>query len=252
MRIRVTLLVAALAGLSQPPAVAETAPIVPIQPGAQIRMATGGSCSLNFVFDTADTRYIGTAGHCAGVGVRINDSTGLRIGQVEYSVNDYPALDFALIRIDESRLGDVSPAMRYWGGPTGVAPTGSFLEGSNGTKPGTQIRQHGFGTTFRDHELTQRRAGILTESPRTTFEGAIPCSGGDSGSGVILATGEALGVLDVATLALGGLDPTLQSLIGKISPTCGGSTISHVLFRLRAAGYSDIQLVTAPLANPIP
>jgi hypothetical protein len=220
-------------------------PFVPIQPGARLNLLPG-TCTANFVFAQGADRYIGTAGHCAGLGRIIGDEQGEPIGNVVYSVNAYPALDFALIKIYAHRLDDVSPAMRVWGGPTGIAKTGPLT--GDTTLPGALIRQHGYGTTWRELEQTQRRTGVLGSVPTHIWSGWLPCSGGDSGSGVILASGEALGVLDVALLAPGGLDPTLMSLIGKISPECGGSTITHVLYRLRIGGFPDISLVTAPLA----
>lgn len=236
------LLAAALA--PSPAARAAEMPWVPIQPGARLRVP--GTCTANFVFSDATSRYIGTAGHCAPVGRVVADEAGARIGTVVFSVNNYPSLDFALIEIDPERYGDVSPSMRIWGGPTGIAPTGPF--GSDAPRPGTLLRQFGYGTTWREHEATRSRSGVLSAWPVTVWEGYLPCSGGDSGSAVILASGEALGVLDVALLAPGGLDPQIQALIGKVSPSCGGSTLVRILERLRMAGYEDIELETAPLA----
>lgn len=240
------LLVLLLSFAAVVPMPASQAAEVPIQPGARIRFGNGW-CTTNFVFEELDKLYIGTAGHCVGVGAIVSDDDRTPIGKVVYSVNAYPNLDFALIEIYGHRYDDVSPAMRHWGGPTGVAATGPATGGS--TPPGTVVRQHGYGTTFQGDALTRRRTGVLSGFPSTTFDAALPCAGGDSGSGVILASGEALGVLDVATLALGGLHQELGNLIGKTSPTCAGSTISHVLWRLRNGGFPGIELVTAPLAS---
>lgn len=218
---------------------------LPIQPGARVRVGNAG-CSMNFVFEDADHRYVGTAGHCGGVGTIASDAAGEQIGPVVFSMNAYPNLDFALIQIDADRIDDVSPAMRVWGGPTGVAHGGPFrVEGP--TAPGAIVRQHGYGTTFGDRPETRSRSGVLRSMSPRNWEAVLPCSGGDSGSGVTLDSGEAVGVLDVALLAPGALHPTIQAIIGKISPTCGGSTIENVLERLAYAGFQGISLVTAPL-----
>ena len=245
MRIRHAFVLTSLLAVLSPSTARAEAPWVPIQPGARLNLLPG-TCTANFVFASGDERFIGTAGHCVGVGRRIADASGVPFGTVVFSVNAYPALDFALIQIDANRLADVSPSMRVWGGPTGVAKTGPIT--SETTLPGTPLRQHGYGTTWREYEQTQRRTGVLGSVPTTIWSGYLPCSGGDSGSGVILASGEALGVLDVALLAPGALHQQIQDVIGKASPECGGSTMTYVLDRLRTAGYTDIELMTAPLA----
>lgn len=245
--MRIVRTLAALSLLALLPAGSADAamPWVPIQPGARLNLFNG-TCTANFVFARGDERFIGTAGHCAGVGRVIGDENGQRIGSVVFSINAYPGLDFALIAIDQNRLGDVSPSMRIWGGPTGIAQTGPL--GTETTLPGTLLRQHGYGTTWREYDQTRQRTGVLGGVPTTTWQGYLPCSGGDSGSGVILASGEALGVLDVGLLAPGALDPQVQQLVGKISPSCGGSTMTFVLYRLELAGFTGIELLTAPLA----
>ena len=209
----------------------------PIQPGAAI--GSGFGCTLNFVFrDDAERLYIGTAGHCtAEVGQEVSlYEDGSIVGEVVFRHIDYrdpfedpmhngPAWihyvaedpDFALIAVDRERYDDVSPAVRGWGGPTGVADPSE-------TAVGDLVYVYGQGAGMRQRGQ-QARAGSLLGHDEHMFEFAMPISGGDSGSPVIhAATGMAL---------------------GHVHGFHNGPPLTRALEALAAAGF-DVELVTGP------
>jgi hypothetical protein len=219
-------LLATLVPSSAPAEVVQTQ----IQPGARIRTPIG-SCTTNFVFTNAAGRlFIGTAGHCANVGDRIESSEGTEFGTVVTSENKYPVSDFALILIDVEDEHLVSPAMRYWGGPTGIT---TFSD----VKQGDLILSYGYGIGFGSNEYTRRRAGFLWSYGIQNYSAFIAGTPGDSGGPIVHAgTGKALGVIDVL----------------KAGAPQGGTTIENVLGRaMLLYGDDTLTLVTAPL-EPFP
>jgi hypothetical protein len=220
------------------PAVADH--FVPIQPGGQVLMPDGGSCTLNFVFeDPAGGRYIGTAGHCVqhlSLGARLSVRDLGEFGTLVYvSFHEDPLdwNDFALIRIDEDKVPSSSAAMRGWGGPLGAED--AFL-------PGTPTVFYGQATLLGDTEPTRAlRAGVLQEvtasAPmRDWFIASNPSWAGDSGSGMLTARGTALGVI------VGGAMVANQG-------GAKGPTIHKVLAELQGSGF-DVALKTAPFELP--
>lgn len=178
----------------------------PIQPGAQHMIANGTWCSLNLVFRSVEneTLYIGTADHCTReLGQRIRVPEVGEIGTVVYRTSsatfaDGGRRDFALIAIDQNRLSLVDPAVRRWGGPTGVDTTFT---------PGTPLLQYGQGIVISSTEATRGRGGILEWTYGHTAPAALdipeyrgwyladlPVINGDSGSIILTAEGKALGV----------------------------------------------------------
>lgn len=200
---------------------------MPIQPGAPASSPIGG-CTMNFVFDDQDgTRYIAIAAHCIDVGHRLS---GAGVGEFgtcvweRFNGDD----DFALIEIDAHRLGQVNPAMRGWGGPTGYTV-------STETKQGDVILFHGYGIGLGTTAVTRSRAGILTGDTTRQYNAQGPISPGDSGGPVLHeATGKALGLAN-NTQPPGSL--------------AGGSTIERLIEKAGEAGYA-LTLVTAPYTAP--
>lgn len=183
MRIRLALLVA-LASIV--PAGAGAHHFAPIQPGS--RMVEPAGCTMNFLFaDDAGNQYIGTAGHCVGFssGVDVELSGTGKIGSVAW-VARHPA-DFALVRIDPSMYGLVNPAMRYWGGPTGLAVYAEIA-------PGTAVYQYGHGLLLGSNEISRARAGTVTVPTACRYHANLPVLFGDSGSPTMIGDGRALGV----------------------------------------------------------
>lgn len=198
----------------------------PIQPGAIIY--TGGAqCTQSFIYrDSQGALYSSTAGHCVGyVGQRTADETGQEFGTVVWQYDG--THDFALIRIDPSRYGDVSPALRIWGGPTGYTT-------SDMTTIGDPVLQHGYGLIYGSNDVTRPRRSVLQWDSPTGFGVAGLALFGDSGGPALhMPSGRALGFVN----SLGG--PT--SLVT-------GSTVEYFLVRLAEVGFDDLEIVTAPLA----
>lgn len=206
----------AFAALAPAASVAEA----PIQPGAQL----GDFCTLNFIFASGANRYVGTAGHCVAKD-EVARVAGSRIGITVFSRDD-DTLDFALIKIDPGKLGDIDPSVRGIGGPTGVATRSH-------TAVGDSVSFHGYGLLLGDIGATRTRSGILMNHGASTYAANMPAVNGDSGGPVIHArTGRALGI--VARYGTTGFPPS----------TDVGPTIEFVLGALAAANLS-VTLVTA-------
>jgi hypothetical protein len=94
-------------------------------------MVSPSGCTMNFVFTDGTSKYIGTAGHCAGNGKTVIAQVGTRvdptdsvivnlaaIGSVVGSWNNGIGKDFALVKIDPGFK--VVPGVAGALGPTGV------------------------------------------------------------------------------------------------------------------------------------
>lgn len=209
------------------PAPAPAAPRdTPIQPGAQVT-TPGGSCTLNFVFTESNgTRYIGTAGHCGEVGqVARTVSPRRDIGPIVFSENRAaPGIDFALIRIDPSRYDEIEPAVRFFGGPTGVTD-------ADDTDPGDLLAITGYGLVVGSTPATRHRTGALLRDDDHEYVADMVAVNGDSGGPVLhLETGRALG--------------TVSRFNVPVSTDIGPTT-ARILERLRTNGFPSISLVTA-------
>jgi hypothetical protein len=202
-----------------------------IQPGAEVNSSIG-QCTLNYVFRNGGTLYIGTAGHCSkGVGDVMTDENGARIGTVAFRIESGDD-DFTLIAIDPARYGEVSPAVRNWGGPTGS--TVSTL-----TNTGDVLLLSGYGLAFSTLAQSRGRPGILADDTPTLYLAELPAIFGDSGGPVIEAsTGKALGIVSGIALTI---PPS----------TLLGPTVEGTLHTLATHGFS-LQLVTAPFSSVLP
>jgi hypothetical protein len=202
-----------------------------IQPGAEVNSSVG-QCTLNYVFQGGATRYIGTAGHCSkNVSDVMTDQNGLRIGTVAFRIQSGDD-DFSLIKIDAARYGEVNPAVRNWGGPTGSTV-------STQTNTGDVLLLSGYGLAFSTLAQTRGRPGILADDTPTAYLAELPAIFGDSGGPVIEAsTGRALGIVS-------GIAVTIPP------STLLGPTIEGTLKTLAAHGFA-VQLVTAPYTSALP
>lgn len=200
------LLAPALVSAAAPPAITSPcAPVpdaagvdttcAPIRPGA--RMANG--CTLNFVLTDGERLYIGTAAHCVAfpMDLRVADAAG-DFGDLAWRGS---ANDAALFRIDVEDESRVSPTMSRFGGPTSSEPKEPTY--------GEIVMHYGHGASAGTREETRARAGPvvfpnddpLAEYPQFVY--VSNADGGDSGSPVVLATGEAAGILVAAGPVLG-------------------------------------------------
>jgi Trypsin-like peptidase domain len=227
-----------------------------IHPG--IQTFTGGNqCTANFVFYDAADIYIGQAAHCAGTGAAtdVNGCTasfmplGTAVdlgtghdGTLVYSswalmqslgtpdsAPECLGNDFALVRVAEADEGDVSPAVPFFGGPVGVAPTAGlglgdevYSFGNSGLRLGVEpVLSWKHGTVLASDAWS---ADVYTVTP------GIP---GDSGSGFMDAEGNAIGVLSTVSVAPFPLMNTIAAL-------------DSALAYRSAHGGAALELATAP------
>ncbi len=206
------------AGALAAPAASAWAPAAKanVHPGV-MTFTKGAQCTSNFVFTGGGEVYLGQAAHCSGtgsqtdtdgctaaklpLGTRVEIDGASRRGTLVYnSWNSMQARhekrsslclynDFALIRIAPADRRRVNPSVPGFGGPTGVGTAAvgdtvysygnSSLRGGSrqlAPKQGTIVDQAGGGWSRTVYMLTP----------------GIP---GDSGSGYMNASGQAIGVL---------------------------------------------------------
>ncbi|MGH7319702.1 MAG: hypothetical protein ACRELA_08770 [Candidatus Rokuibacteriota bacterium] len=204
-----------------------------IQPGVAISTPVGG-CTLNFIFQDANTLelYAGTAAHCVTGnaeqnGDRISVPQLGPFGTVVYNGFQHDAADFSLIKIDPGRYDQVFAALRFWGGPSGVATSPTLGQGT---------LHYGHGVGFGTTEATRPREGVLeyviSSGSLRGYYGAIhPGVPGDSGSAVLTSDGKALGILTHIRFFSGS--------------TIEGPTMVRILEDLAANGWGQIVLVTS-------
>jgi hypothetical protein len=193
-------------------------------------------CTSNFVFtDAAGNVYLGQAAHCSSTGestetngcntkslplgtkiysgdiVNGGAKEGTLIGTLAY--NSWLTMqkageknaatcaynDLALIKIAEGQVKNVNPTVPFWGGPQGlaasVAPTGEqlYTYGNSILRGGVSALSPKTGASLGETE----EANGWSQQVYTVTPG-IP---GDSGSGYMNASGNALGVLSTVEFA---------------------------------------------------
>lgn len=229
MRAALLIAIVALLALPSVPLASATAPpIKPIQPGGVVNTPVG-QCTLNFVFAGGGNTYIGTAGHCASVGDRVSGSAGF-FGTVVFDEDG--VTDFALIQVDAAKVGSVSPAVRQWGGPTGVASTTTAAVGD-------EVVLYGFGIGFSATAQTRPREGVLLSYNGVEYRADTGAVNGDSGAPLLdLDDGTAVGIISHFDFV--GVPPTTDE----------GPTMQRIQARLAAAGFG-VALQTAAF-NPSP
>jgi hypothetical protein len=247
---------AAAAALLAPSAASAWAPAgsATVHPGVQT-YTEGGQCTSNFVFQDGSSVYLGQAAHCSGTGGQTETdgctSGSLPIGTaVEVKGASKPATlaysswltmqaqgetdpdtcaynDFALVRLDPADVERVNPSVPGFGGPTAVGSVG------------------GLGSTVYSYGNSSLRGGVTKLSPKqgiviqnegggwshvvATLTPGIP---GDSGSGFLNGSGEALGVLSTLQLA-------------PLPATNGVGDLAKELAYMRANSlFGGVQLVT--------
>ena len=226
----------------------------PIHPGV-MTFTAGAQCTANFIFRDGSGSYIGQAAHCSGTGAATEtngcDAESLPLGtpvevggasqpgtlvynswiamqEVEETDGDACAYnDFALVQIAAADVGRVDPSVPGFGGPTALGGFGAQL-----------------GDTVYSYGNSSLRLGITKLSPKQgtviqsegngwsrTVLTATPGVPGDSGSGFMSASGEAIGTLS-----------TLQVL--PLTGTNGVADLSHELSYARDnSAFSGVALV---------
>lgn len=195
-----------------------------IRPGVQVLSETG-QCTSNFVFTSPDNEslYLGLAAHCVDglpLGSPMDVAGGAATGTLYYSswatmdeVDEKDAdareyNDFALVLLPSDARDLVHPAMRHFGGPTALASSSDVLTGDKVVTYGNS------GLRFETEPLSWHEGYVLARGNdwTTTVYTATPGIPGDSGSGVLLGDGRALGVLVTITIA----------------PTAGSNGVTHL------------------------
>lgn len=218
-----------------------------IRPGVQVYSETG-QCTANFVYASPDnaTLFLGLAAHCVEglpLGAPL-DVAGAATGTLAYSswatmdaVNETNGdareyNDFALVRLPDDARGLVHPAMRHFGGPTALADSSTVETGQKVITYGNS------GLRLETEPLSWHEGYVLMRGNdwTTTVYTATPGIPGDSGSGVLLGDGRALGVLVTITIA----------------PTTGSNGVTHLdaaLAYAREHAGLDVRLATWELLD---
>jgi hypothetical protein len=223
-----------------------------IHPGV-MTFTEGAQCTSNFVLQDGSTVYLGQAAHCSGTGaatetngceadslplgtpVEVDGATRagtlaynswITMQQVGESDEETCAYnDLALIRLDPADVPNVNPSVPEFGGPTGVGSWG------------------GTGSTVYTYGNSSLRGGVTALSPKQgivvqnssggwshdvyTLTPGIP---GDSGSGFLNASGEAIGVLSTVQLA-------------PLAASNGVGDLPQEIGYMKAHGFSGTNLV---------
>jgi hypothetical protein len=188
-----------------------------IHPGV-MTFTDGGQCTANFVFTSGANVYLGQAAHCAGTGAATEtdgcDSGSLPLGtQVEVDGASRPGTlvysswiamqqsgegdpdtcaynDFALVKIDPADVGKVNPSVPGFGGPTGVGGASSM---------GDDVYSYGNSSLRAGITLLSPKRGIVVATEGNGWSRTVytltPGVPGDSGSGFLNASGQAIGTL---------------------------------------------------------
>jgi hypothetical protein len=194
-----------------------------VHPGVQT-FTKGAQCTSNFVFSDGKKVYLGQAAHCSGtgsstdtngctsrsrpIGTPVHVSGARKPGTLVY--NSWLTMqangerkgkicqfnDLALVKLKRADVRRVNPSVPGFGGPTGVGAAGAS------------------GSTVYSYGNSELRGGITTLSPKqgTIFQNAgggwshevytlTPGIPGDSGSGFLNASGQAIGVLSTLEIA---------------------------------------------------
>lgn len=253
--VLVSLSAALLATALLPPGASAWAPAgqAAVHPGVQV-FTEGAQCTSNFVFQDTSNVYLGQAAHCSGtggqtetngcssaslpVGTPVQISGASKPGTLVYNswltmqargetdVDTCAFNDLALIRIDPADVAKVNPSVPGFGGPTGVGTVG------------------GLGSTVYSYGNSELRGGIAKLSPKqgvvvqnegggwshnvVTLTPGVP---GDSGSGFLNGSGQAIGVLSTLQLA-------------PLAGSNGVGDIGRELAYMRAnSAFTTVQLV---------
>jgi hypothetical protein len=221
-----------------------------VHPGVQT-FTNGAQCTSNFVFSDGSNTYIGQAAHCSGtggntatdgctsgslpVGTQVDVTGASKPGTMVYnswltmqakgeSNPDTCAYnDLALIKLDPADTGSVNPSVPGFGGPTGVGSVG------------------GLGSTVYSYGNSELRGGVTKLSPKQGVviqnQGngwshnvltATPGIPGDSGSGFMNGSGQAIGILSTLQIAPAAGSNGVGDISKEIAYMQANSSLSNV------------------------
>jgi hypothetical protein len=250
----------ALMALAVVPATASAAG--EIHPGVQT-FTDGAQCTSNFVFSDGTSTYLGQAAHCSGTGSATDTdgctSASLPIGtpvdvtgaskpgtlvynswitmqaKGESNADTCAYNDLALVKIDPADVGKVNPTVPGFGGPTGVAEAPTNLGATVYSYGNSELRGGVSKLSPKQGSVVQNEGGGWSRTVYTATPG-IP---GDSGSGFMDSSGNAIGVLS-----------TLQVL--PVAGSNGVGDLAREISYMQAnSSFSGVQLVKGTKAfNP--
>jgi hypothetical protein len=236
-------------GTSPPYAGPDGVSLTAVSAGACLVSPSG--CTANFVFTDGASKYLGTAGHCAGngktviaqVGVRVDPTDSVlvhlaAIGSVTHSWNAGIGRDFALIRINPAFK--VVPGMAGALGPTGVLCLDPV---------GQPVMHYGHGYIFFVEQGTVKFGEVIPDLT-LLFDFRSPNGFNWVGYGVPGDSGS--GVMNDAGLAVGDLTHGI-GVAGLPVPGLSMGTDMAGIFDLIGAGYSLVTVDgrSANCANPL-
>ena len=235
-----------------------------IHPGTMM-YTDGAQCTANFVYtDGAGNTYVGYAAHCAGTGAATDTNgcdagslplgtkvdfveggslvtSGTRVGGGTLVYSSWLAMqqagtadentcaynDLALVKVDAADVGKVNPSVPFWGGPVGLNTAGTaagdkvYSFGNSSLRAGLEPLSPKIGTSLGTE------GGGWTHTVYTVTPG-IP---GDSGSGFLDKSGNALGTLSTVAIA-------------PLAGSNGVGDLAHELaFAQSHSGISGLRLV---------
>jgi len=193
-----------------------------IHPGVQT-VTAGAQCTANFVYTSGTTVYIGQAAHCSGTGGNTEtdgctsgslplgtpvDVGGVATGTMVYNswlsmqslgetdANTCAYNDLALIQLSPGDAAKVNPSVPFFGGPTALGGGTAFADnvysyGNSSLRLGLTQLSPKRGISLGD-DVSGWSHNVYTVTP------GIP---GDSGSGFMNASGQAIGILSTVELA---------------------------------------------------
>ena len=233
-----------------------------VHPGVQT-VTAGGQCTANFIYTAGGNTYIGQAAHCSSTGAATDTdgclAASLPLGTpVEVTGASRPGTlaynswltmqangesnadtcaynDLALVKLDPADVGKVNPSVPGYGGPTGVG--GASATGDDVYSYGNSSLR--FGIT----QLSPKKGIVVTTEgngwSRTVYT-VTPGIPGDSGSGFLNGSGQAIGVLSTVALA-------------PLAGSNGVGDLSRELAYARAHGLADLQVAngTEPFTTDV-
>ena len=233
-----------------------------VHPGVQT-VTAGGQCTANFIYTAGGNTYIGQAAHCSSTGAATDTdgclAASLPLGTpVEVTGASRPGTlaynswltmqangesnadtcaynDLALVKIDPADVGKVNPSVPGFGGPTGVG--GASATGDDVYSYGNSSLR--FGIT----QLSPKKGIVVSTDgngwSRTVYT-VTPGIPGDSGSGFLNASGQAIGVLSTVALA-------------PLAASNGVGDLGRELAYARAHGLADLQVAngTEPFTTDV-
>jgi hypothetical protein len=195
-----------------------------IHPGVQTFTA-GGQCTSNFIFSDGSNVYIGQAAHCSGtggntatdgctsgslpIGTKVDVTGASKQGTLVYNswltmqgkkeanVDTCAYNDLALVQLDPSDVAKVNPSVPGFGGPTGVAEAPTSAGATVYTYGNSELRGGVTKLSPKQGTVVQQQGNGWSRDVYTVTPG-IP---GDSGSGFLDSTGNAIGVLSTVQIA---------------------------------------------------